>query len=204
MERGKTNSLRAGAKKITKFMRAHEPRLRTLLDSEVLEETLKYAETLASWRTKIIELDEAITDITRKITKDWEVFGGSLFLFHMGAQTYVQAIHTCSTRDSSLATIDTPAEEEFIESHVKGKHVDYWIGLHKQRIDWIWLEDTPVRQMFWSPGAPINKGLAGGDTENCVFVDKHCTLNKQCWRDSLCTSLKRAICRIRPNEKWMY
>nr|XP_060635544.1 oxidized low-density lipoprotein receptor 1-like [Anolis sagrei ordinatus] len=143
-EREKTANLRTAVRKISRFMKVQEPRLRTQLDIDVLNETQKYADILASWSAKIVELDEAITDITKRIANDWNVHGGSLFLFQTDKHTFNRARHACTTRDSVLTSIDSPEEEEFIESRVKGSLVDYWIGLYKGKDDWVWEEGRPL------------------------------------------------------------
>ncbi|XP_067307849.1 CD209 antigen-like protein 2 [Pseudorasbora parva] len=95
----------------------------------------------------------------------------------------------CRDRGADLVIINTEEKQRFISSFIKER---VWIGLSDIENEGImkWVDNSPLKQVFWAEGEPNNYGSRD---EDCIELnpDKH-TLNN--WNDLKCSDKRKGIC----------
>ncbi|XP_017266613.1 macrophage mannose receptor 1-like [Kryptolebias marmoratus] len=83
----------------------------------------------------------------------WKPFKGSCYLFFSEEKTWSDASVSCVSHGGMLASIEDPAEQEFIQNNIgtfRDSHSSYWIGLFKtKRGKWLWLDKTVMDFTNW-------------------------------------------------------
>ncbi|XP_047445392.1 macrophage mannose receptor 1-like [Mugil cephalus] len=88
----------------------------------------------------------------------WIPFRGYCYLFITQRIEWPDASASCARHGGTLASIETPEEQNFIESNVnmyKDSQPTFWIGLYKtHKGSWKWLDKTVMDYNNWGPGQP--------------------------------------------------
>ncbi|XP_013399078.2 macrophage mannose receptor 1-like [Lingula anatina] len=111
-------------------------------------------------------------------------------------KTWGDARDTCSAMNSSftLASVSNPLEAAFLTTLLKGKMVDFWIGLHKLRFrKFQWIDNTNVDYVNWGFGEP-NGGLGTTSEEPCVSVSTR-GISAGKWQDRPCVIKMGYVCQ---------
>ncbi|XP_018531719.1 macrophage mannose receptor 1 isoform X2 [Lates calcarifer] len=88
----------------------------------------------------------------------WQPFKGYCYIFFTEELRWSDAAASCARHGGSLASIEDPSEQEFIESNVgiyKDSHSSFWLGLYKShKEEWLWLDRTVMDYTNWEEGEP--------------------------------------------------
>ncbi|XP_067462383.1 macrophage mannose receptor 1-like [Thunnus thynnus] len=88
----------------------------------------------------------------------WLPFKGYCYIFFAEEKEWADAAHSCVTHGGSLASIEDPSEQIFIQSNVKvfeDSFTTFWIGLFKtHKGEWLWLDKTIMDYTNWGEGEP--------------------------------------------------
>ncbi|XP_023930930.1 macrophage mannose receptor 1-like [Lingula anatina] len=112
---------------------------------------------------------------------------------------WTEALDTCASLNSTIASITNPLEQALITTLLKGKSVDFWIGFHKrfitgqnvQKIEWV--DNSKVDFDYWSRGEP-NGGTYGVAMEDCVNVISR-GFSAGRWQDRRCDIKMGFVCQ---------
>ncbi|XP_037642855.1 macrophage mannose receptor 1b isoform X1 [Sebastes umbrosus] len=90
----------------------------------------------------------------------WLPFKGHCYLFITEEIEWADAASSCIRHGGSLASIEDPAEQQFIKSYVvifQDSHSGFWIGLYKtHKGSWLWLDKTVMDYTNWAEDEPDN------------------------------------------------
>uniref|UniRef100_A0A3B4X378 Mannose receptor, C type 1b n=1 Tax=Seriola lalandi dorsalis TaxID=1841481 RepID=A0A3B4X378_SERLL len=88
----------------------------------------------------------------------WIPFKGYCYIFFTDEKEWASAAASCARHGGSLASIEDPSEQEFIQNNAKiykDSHTSFWIGLYKtHKGDWLWLDNTVKDYTNWDEGQP--------------------------------------------------
>ncbi|XP_053394952.1 perlucin-like [Mercenaria mercenaria] len=135
----------------------------------------------------------------------WTYFRGSCYLFvdNMSLD-WTEAIHHCSIHHGQLATIETKAEDLFIQDMAKRlfrnfsdrmkTFSSFWLGASDSTVEGLWTwytDDSDLMYTNWSPGQPDSH--LGVDEDCLVLFGPH----NYTWDDASCTMRKHhPLCEI--------
>ncbi|KAK5860193.1 hypothetical protein PBY51_021688 [Eleginops maclovinus] len=92
---------------------------------------------------------------------NWIPFHGYCYKFVFKIKQWGDASVSCVRHGGSLASIEHPFEQDFIQSNIhifKDSHSSFWIGLFKtHKGKWLWLDKTIVDYTYWAEDQP-NEG----------------------------------------------
>ncbi|XP_072570731.1 uncharacterized protein [Paramormyrops kingsleyae] len=108
------------------------------------------------------------------------------------------ALLQCWAEKSLLASINSKAEQEFVNTMVgTGQVASAWIGLRMFGIadgEYMWLDGSPVTYVHWGPGEPNN---ANGE-EECVQIKRY----PGTWNDENCgRAMAGYLCKKYPGDE---
>ncbi|XP_071348975.1 macrophage mannose receptor 1-like isoform X1 [Trachinotus anak] len=88
----------------------------------------------------------------------WIPFKGHCYLFLTASTEWPDASATCERHGATLASIEDPSEQQFIQNNVN-KYQDsepsFWIGLYKTHSGvWKWLDNTVIDYSNWDVNQP--------------------------------------------------
>ncbi|XP_013379605.1 macrophage mannose receptor 1-like [Lingula anatina] len=117
-------------------------------------------------------------------------------------KNWTEAIDACAALNSkyTLASITNPLEEALVTTLLKGKTVDFWLGIsmfwvgtrHRMR-KFQWTDNTKVDFLYWDHGEPNGQSY-GADMENCVSISTK-TLSVGHWQDRKCAIRMGYVCQ---------
>ncbi|XP_023259418.1 macrophage mannose receptor 1-like [Seriola lalandi dorsalis] len=88
----------------------------------------------------------------------WMPFKGHCYLFITDETEWPNAASNCARHGGSLATIEDPSEQQFLQSNVEmfqDSHTSFWIGLYKtHKGTWMWLDKTVMDYTNWAEDEP--------------------------------------------------
>ncbi|XP_028448497.1 macrophage mannose receptor 1-like [Perca flavescens] len=88
----------------------------------------------------------------------WLPFKGYCYIFFTEEKEWADASTSCVRHGGSLASIEDPFEQEFIQSNAnmfKDSHTSFWIGLFQtHKGEWLWLDKTIMDYTNWDEGQP--------------------------------------------------
>ncbi|XP_022613990.1 macrophage mannose receptor 1-like isoform X1 [Seriola dumerili] len=91
----------------------------------------------------------------------WLPFKGYCYIFFTDEKEWASAAASCARHGGSLASIEDPSEQEFIQNNTKtykDSHTSFWIGLYKtHKGDWLWLDNTVKDYTNWDEGQPTSQ-----------------------------------------------
>lgn len=125
------------------------------------------------------------------IEDNWVAFGESCYLFrHSEFLNQADSSLACQTRKSSLVSIHSDEENQFIYSHIQPNSAQaQWIGLIRSSSgEFLWSDGSTTSYFNWDSGEPNNG--ANGD-ENCVEMVMH----SKKWNDVSCKILNGYVCK---------
>uniref|UniRef100_A0A3B4UJN7 Mannose receptor, C type 1b n=1 Tax=Seriola dumerili TaxID=41447 RepID=A0A3B4UJN7_SERDU len=100
--------------------------------------------------------EEANADYQQSYT--WMPFKGHCYLFITDETEWPNAASNCARHGGSLATIEDPSEQQFLQSNVEmfqDSHTSFWIGLYKtHKGTWMWLDKTVMDYTNWAEDEP--------------------------------------------------
>ncbi|XP_040911918.1 macrophage mannose receptor 1-like [Toxotes jaculatrix] len=89
---------------------------------------------------------------------NWQPFRGYCYLFLTDRIEWPDASASCVRHGGTLASIEDPTEQEFIQGNVKqfqDSHASFWIGLYKTHAGlWQWLDKSVMDYSNWDAGLP--------------------------------------------------
>ncbi|XP_068998643.1 C-type lectin domain family 9 member A isoform X2 [Embiotoca jacksoni] len=77
----------------------------------------------------------------------WLTFGRSCFYLSTFRLSWDQSQQNCTSRGGSLAVITSRPVQDFLSKEGKLK---YWIGLRHKGATWKWVDNTVLRESYWS------------------------------------------------------
>ncbi|KAJ4936384.1 hypothetical protein JOQ06_000978 [Pogonophryne albipinna] len=96
---------------------------------------------------------------------NWLPFHGYCYKFFSERKEWGDASASCLRHGGSLASIEHPFEQDFIQSNAhifKDSHSSFWIGLFKtHKGEWLWLDKTIMDYTYWDEDQP-DDGSHGG------------------------------------------
>ncbi|XP_075063044.1 C-type lectin domain family 4 member G-like isoform X2 [Mixophyes fleayi] len=116
---------------------------------------------------------------------DWIEFEGSCYYFLTIQLTWQTSLLTCLVKGSSLASITSEQEQEFL--NMKRNDTSCWIGLTDEDTEGVfrWADGTSLSYTYWMTDEPNNYD----GNENCGLMQ-----NSGQWNDVPCTWKLIAIC----------
>ncbi|XP_041658949.1 macrophage mannose receptor 1-like [Cheilinus undulatus] len=94
----------------------------------------------------------------------WIPFKGNCYLIRPLMLSWPDASAHCAANGGSLASIEDPSEEKFIENHLKmykDSQSAFWIGLYRtHRGQWLWLDRRALDYTNWDHGEPYDRRYA--------------------------------------------
>ncbi|XP_039999699.1 macrophage mannose receptor 1-like [Xiphias gladius] len=100
----------------------------------------------------------------------WQQFKGYCYIFISEEKRWADAAASCVRQGGSLASIEEPSEQEFIQNNAKvfeDSHTSFWIGLYKtHKGEWLWLDKTVMDYTNWSEGQPDDRSHGGISTSD--------------------------------------
>nr|XP_046265195.1 macrophage mannose receptor 1-like isoform X4 [Scatophagus argus] len=101
--------------------------------------------------------EEPVTS-SRGQSNFWIPFKGYCYMFSTQAEEWADASASCAKHGGSLASIENPSEQEFIQNNTrifKDLHSSFWIGLYKTHKGmWQWLDKTAMDYNNWDEDQP--------------------------------------------------
>nr|XP_054754155.1 macrophage mannose receptor 1-like [Lytechinus pictus]XP_054754156.1 macrophage mannose receptor 1-like [Lytechinus pictus] len=125
--------------------------------------------------------------------EDWVRHGFSCYYFRSCDVTWDDGERECLALGGHLVSIDTRAEQTFVENLVAGEKGPFWIGLNDKYREGQWFF-TDMRRLrpelgpLWSANEPNNHG-----DEDCVMFPHG---NDKKWNDAKCDLKYSFICEI--------
>merc|ERR1711894_729150 len=124
---------------------------------------------------------------------NWTSNAGSCYHFSHDYEPWLSAMLVCKMWDSNLVTIESPAEQIFVQQSATQSQVGgYWLGGSDLDIEgtFVWQADGAVKQISfenWAPNEPNNRHK----DENCMYMkrDTHYT-----WTDEDCSDKHHYAC----------
>ncbi|XP_070700691.1 macrophage mannose receptor 1-like [Pempheris klunzingeri] len=90
----------------------------------------------------------------------WLPFKGYCYIFFTEEKAWADASASCVRHGGTLASIEDPSEQEFIERNAKifqDSQTSFWIGLFKtHRGEWLWLDRTVMDYTNWADSQPVD------------------------------------------------
>ncbi|XP_071348972.1 macrophage mannose receptor 1-like [Trachinotus anak] len=90
----------------------------------------------------------------------WLPFKGYCYIFFTEEKDWSSAAASCVRHGGSLASIEDPSEQEFIQSNARNfqdNHPSFWIGLYKTHKEkWLWLDHTIMDYTNWDEYQPAS------------------------------------------------
>ncbi|XP_053258119.1 C-type lectin domain family 4 member K-like [Podarcis raffonei] len=196
-----------GVNEISDYMGRKYPDLQSLEDVDRINIATNLSLRLTEENKKNKELQVAIDDILGRLEQHWTVYNKRLYLFDIfkPPRTWQDCADYCVGKPfSGMINVESRDEELYLESQLKGSTSDFWIGMYKRGHAWSWIDATHrFDEKYWMSGQPDNKGFARPGTENCVGLIKNCATRLKCWHDAPCSSKKKCICKMLPQQKWL-
>ncbi|KAL8604746.1 hypothetical protein ACOMHN_017705 [Nucella lapillus] len=129
----------------------------------------------------------------------WEALHRACYRFKtQPASSWNEAKSDCERDGAQLLSVGDVSKKNQIRKRLRqldeGIHRTWWVGLHKNRSQWIWLDGQPAnfRITPWVPGEPNNQGRNG---ENCGEMNDKGDVN-----DKECNAIRPFVCE-KPSEK---
>ncbi|XP_037642854.1 macrophage mannose receptor 1-like [Sebastes umbrosus] len=95
----------------------------------------------------------------------WLPFKGYCYAFFTEVRSWADASVECGKHGGSLASIEDPFEQEFIQSNAKtfeDSHDSFWIGLFQtHKGEWLWLDKTVMDFTNWAEDLPDHRSYGG-------------------------------------------
>ncbi|XP_044077015.1 macrophage mannose receptor 1-like [Siniperca chuatsi] len=95
----------------------------------------------------------------------WLPFKGYCYIFFTEEKEWADASASCVRHGGSLASIEDPTEQDFIQSNARifqDSHTSFWIGLFKtHKGEWLWLDKTVMDYTNWDEGQPDDSSHGG-------------------------------------------
>ncbi|XP_077157413.1 C-type lectin domain family 10 member A-like [Paroedura picta] len=181
---------------IREVMILHNESFQGKSDSEILGGVQRLAQYLFQLNSRNEDLNKATNAIIAKLIAGWKPFSGNLYYFSKSKLSFDLAGGTCVRQGGYLVYIHSRAEQEFLAKEVDKATEAFFIGLRKEGADWKWINKDPLVQSFWAPNLG---GVAGGD---CAVIFS-CSISVDCWHKVRCVELKRYICKMKPDPKYL-
>ena len=116
--------------------------------------------------------------------RGWFNEGSSCYKLSSYRQNWQAAKTACERMGSTLAIVNSQAEEQALKPHIKWTST--WIGLHRYLFDktrWLWVDRSPLTYTHWDRYEPKNIN------EECVEMR-----SSGRWNDLRCSRKLRYIC----------
>ncbi|XP_072296915.1 macrophage mannose receptor 1b [Eucyclogobius newberryi] len=98
------------------------------------------------------------TEVDYRQSHSWIPYKGHCYLFVSAEVEWADAASNCARQGGTLASIEDPAEQEFIETNVKvfkDAHSSFWVGLFKShKGTWQWLDKKVMDYTNWADDQP--------------------------------------------------
>jgi len=118
----------------------------------------------------------------------WDVFGDHCYFYGTETKSWWDAEEHCKEEGGHLATVSTPAVEDYVLDELKRRGLDYaWFGgndIEEEGV-WKWTDHSPWEFTSWGAGEPNNAGRI----EDCL--EHHMEL---IWNDWPCTESIPFVC----------
>ncbi|KAI4893296.1 hypothetical protein NFI96_019684 [Prochilodus magdalenae] len=127
--------------------------------------------------------------------KDWIQNGSSCYLFYRDTawKTWAMSRLYCKDLGGDLVTIENTEEQEFIQQHTAHYGDNgYWIGLHNNNGNWVWITGSTLQNGFW-----IDPSKQSYDS--CA-VSKPSRDAQKSWMPTACGMYNKWICEMRALE----
>ncbi|KAG1682978.1 C-type mannose receptor 2 [Nymphon striatum] len=116
------------------------------------------------------KLSEVIVPTTAKSSPyrpcvtGWYAFGNKCFKFFDHLQTYLMASFWCNGRGSTLASVHSDEEHDFLIALSQGSN-EFWIGLNNknEKSEYYWEDLSDITYAKWASGQPRNMGWSFGE-----------------------------------------
>lgn len=116
--------------------------------------------------------------------RGWFNEGSSCYKLSSDRQNWQAAKTACERMDSTLAIVNSQAEQQALKPHIKWTST--WIGLHRYLFDktrWLWVDRSRLTYTHWARYEPNNIH------EECVEMR-----SSAMWNDLRCSRRLRYIC----------
>ncbi|XP_077157414.1 C-type lectin domain family 4 member D-like [Paroedura picta] len=181
---------------IREVMIRHNKSFQGKSDSEILGGVQRLARYLFQLNSRSDDLDKATNAIIEKLIAGWMPFSGNLYYFSKSRLSFDLAGGTCVRQGGYLVYIHSRAEQEFLAKEVDKATESFFIGLRKEGDEWKWVNKDPLVQSYWNP----RKGI---EHEGDCAVLFNCKTTIECWYNIYCVELKRYICKMKPDPKYL-
>ncbi|XP_060538320.1 uncharacterized protein LOC132709238 [Pantherophis guttatus] len=199
LERAKREPLRKAVAQLRQYMIAQNAEYGTLNDTAIILEAEKVSRQLLPWAEKIKEIQAEIADIHYKLNENWIAYKSHLYLLNPELLNFVDSNKLCSESKAFMTDIQDDEDEIFLESAIRRKHGDYYIGLTYESREWRWtITHVKAFKYYWAKNQPKDTHL-----NHCAKLQSGCTTKLKCWISAACNSLGRCICKKKPEDKWM-
>ncbi|KAF7661701.1 hypothetical protein LDENG_00255820 [Lucifuga dentata] len=139
-----------------------------------------------------------------KCEDGWESDRRKCYYFSTNPLTWSQSRSECQGKGGDLVKIDSKEEQKFLEEQLKQKMTNdedkFWIGLtdSQEESRWLWVDNSPLEQSFWSGKEPDNWNGYNSAGEDCARMgEKGGTANLTSWFDTSCERPHKRICEKR-------
>ncbi|MEC8380337.1 MAG: MopE-related protein [Myxococcota bacterium] len=130
---------------------------------------------------------DGVVDSALDCPCNYETYDGHAYLFCESAQNWYNALNGCEAWGYSLAAVNSPAEQTWLQNRTYSfsTWAWWWIGFHdlnapnwlEPASGWEWTSGEPVSDVFWAGGQPDNYY-----NEDCAHFYPNGT-----WNDLECT-----------------
>ncbi|KAM3604663.1 uncharacterized protein V6R79_014470 [Siganus canaliculatus] len=107
----------------------------------------------------------------------WQPFKGYCYMFFTDPRNWADAAASCVRHGGSLASIENPSEQEFIQNHIslfKDRYSAFWIGLYRtHKGEWLWLDKTLMDYTKWSEDEPSDRSHAEIQTSDGTWKSSY-------------------------------
>jgi hypothetical protein len=120
-----------------------------------------------------------------------ENFGGRTYQFCAKGRPWAEAAAFCSEHGYHLVTIDSEAEDRWLESTTRLiADTTWWMGYNDQVLEkhWVWLDGSATTYVHWAAGQPNNKD----GREDCGELNRFAPLTG--WNDQPCEDVQPFVC----------